>query len=257
LLLAARGQPDTLPPVARLKTRILVVDDDPRLRELLVRYLGEQGLEVKAVPDGAAMDRALARERYDLVVLDLMLPGEDGLAICRRLRASPGAPAILMLTAKGDDVDRIVGLEMGADDYLPKPFNPRELVARIHAVLRRRRPAGPPGAPAEGGVFRFGPFEFNPATRSLTKDGRAVPLTTGEYAVLKVLVEHAGTPLSRDKLMELARGREYEAFDRSIDVQISRLRKLIEPDASHPRYIQTVWGFGYVFVPGGGERGAA
>ncbi|MDW8468456.1 MAG: two-component system response regulator OmpR [Burkholderiales bacterium] len=241
--------------MAPLKTRILVVDDDPRLRELLVRYLGEQGLEVKAVADGSAMDRALARERYDLIVLDLMLPGEDGLAICRRLRASAGAPAILMLTAKGDDVDRIVGLEMGADDYLPKPFNPRELVARIHAVLRRRRPAGPPGAPAlEAGVFRFGPFEFNAAARSLAKDGRPVPLTTGEYAVLKVLVEHAGTPLSRDKLMELARGREYEAFDRSIDVQISRLRKLIEPDPAHPRYIQTVWGFGYVFVPGGEAR---
>jgi two-component system phosphate regulon response regulator OmpR len=244
--------------VAPLKTRILVVDDDPRLRELLVRYLREQGLEVKAVPDGAAMDRSLARERFDLVVLDLMLPGEDGLAICRRLRAAPGAPAILMLTAKGDDVDRIVGLEMGADDYLPKPFNPRELVARIHAVLRRRRPPGPPGAPAaEGGVFRFGPFAFDAAARSLEKDGKPVPLTTGEYAVLKVLIEHAGTPLSRDKLMELARGREYEAFDRSIDVQISRLRKLIEPDASHPRYIQTVWGFGYVFVPGGDGRGAA
>jgi DNA-binding response OmpR family regulator len=243
--------------MAELKTRILVVDDDPRLRDLLVRYLAGQGLEVKAVPDGAAMDRQLARERYDLVVLDLMLPGEDGLAICRRLRAHPAAPGVVMLTAKGDEVDRIVGLEMGADDYLPKPFNPRELVARIHAVLRRRHAGGPPGAPAMGEtVHRFGPFEFDPATRTLRRDGDPVPLTTGEFAVLKVLVQHPGTPLSRDKLMELARGREYEAFDRSIDVQISRLRKIIEADPSQPRFIQTVWGFGYVFVPGGEAKRA-
>jgi len=239
--------------VAELKTRILVVDDDQRLRDLLTRYLAEQKFEVRAVPDAPAMDKQLSRERYDLVVLDLMLPGEDGLAICRRLRAAGGAPAIIMLTAKGDEVDRIVGLEMGADDYLPKPFNPRELVARIHAVLRRKPRGGPPGAPgAEDGAHRFGAFEFNPGTRELKKDGKAVPLTTGEYSVLKVLVEHPRQPLSRDKLMELARGREYEVFDRSIDVQISRLRKLVEEDPAHPRYIQTVWGHGYVFVPGGG-----
>jgi len=237
-------------PKKRLKTRVLVVDDDPRLRDLLVRYLGEQGLEVKAVHDGPGMDKQLARERYDLVVLDLMLPGEDGLAICRRLRAAGNAPAILMLTAKGDEVERIVGLEMGADDYLPKPFNPRELVARIHAVLRRRQPGGPPGAPApDAGLHRFGAFEFNLATRSLSRGGKAVALTTGEFSVLKVLVQHPRTPLSRDKLMELARGREYEVFDRAIDVQISRLRKIVEADPSQPRHIQTVWGFGYVFVP--------
>ena len=240
--------------MAELKTRILVVDDDHRLRELLVRYLGEQGFEVRAVPDGAGMDKQLARERYDLVVLDLMLPGEDGLAICRRLRAQSTGPALVMLTAKGDDVDRIVGLEMGADDYLPKPFNPRELVARIHAVLRRRRPEGPPGAPAaQTEIHRFGAFELNLATRSLTRAGGDVPLTTGEFSVLKVLVQHPRQPLSRDKLMELARGREYEVFDRSIDVQISRLRKIVEDDPSKPRHIQTVWGFGYVFVPDGGN----
>jgi two-component system, OmpR family, phosphate regulon response regulator OmpR len=236
--------------VAELKTRILVVDDDQRLRELLVRYLGGEGYEVKAVPDSAAMDKQLARERYDLLVLDLMLPGEDGLAICRRLRGQTGAPAIIMLTAKGDDVDRIVGLEMGADDYLPKPFNPRELLARINAVLRRRAPAGPPGAPLAGTeVFQFGGFSLNLATRTLTREGKSVPLTTGEFSVLKVLVQHPRQPLSRDKLMELARGREYEVFDRSIDVQISRLRKIVEDDPSHPKHIQTVWGFGYVFVP--------
>ena len=235
-----------------LKTRILVVDDDQRLRDLLVRYLGEKGYEVKAVPDAAGMDKQLARDRYDLIVLDLMLPGEDGLAICRRLRAQNAGPAIVMLTAKGDDVDRIVGLEMGADDYLHKPFNPRELLARVNAVLRRRAPAGPPGAPTAGiELYRFGPFELNLGTRTLLREGKPVQLTTGEFSVLKVLAQHPRTPLSRDKLMELARGREYEVFDRSIDVQISRLRKLVEEDPSHPRHIQTVWGFGYVFVPDG------
>jgi two-component system phosphate regulon response regulator OmpR len=235
--------------MAELKTRILIVDDDLRMRDLLVRYLGGEGYEVKAAADAAAMDKLLARERYDLVVLDLMLPGEDGLAVCRRLRAQNDAPAIVMLTAKGDDVDRIVGLEMGADDYLPKPFNPRELLARINAVLRRKAPAGPPGAPAEGGTFQFGEFSLSLSTRALTRGGKAQPLTTGEFSVLQVLVRHPRQPLSRDKLMELARGREYEVFDRSIDVQISRLRKIVEDDPSHPKHIQTVWGFGYVFVP--------
>ena len=241
--------------MTELKHRILVVDDDHRLRELLMRYLGEQGFEARAVPDAAGMDKMLARERFDLIVLDLMLPGEDGLAICRRLRAANAGPAILMLTAKGDEVDRIVGLEMGADDYLPKPFNPRELVARANAILRRRAPGGPPGAPAAATeLHRFGEFELNLGTRALARAGKAVPLTTGEFSVLKVLVQHPRAPLSRDKLMELARGREYEAFDRSIDVQISRLRKIVEDDPAHPRIIQTVWGFGYVFVPDGNVK---
>ena len=240
--------------MTELKTRILVVDDDLRMRDLLVRYLGGEGYEVKAAAEAAAMDKLLARERYDLVVLDLMLPGEDGLAVCRRLRAQGAAPAIIMLTAKGDDVDRIVGLEMGADDYLPKPFNPRELLARINAVLRRKTPQGPPGAPAEGGIFQFGVFSLNLSTRTLTRGGKVQPLTTGEFSVLKILVQHARRPLSRDKLMELARGREYEVYDRSIDVQISRLRKIVEQDPAHPRHIQTVWGFGYVFVPDGAPR---
>lgn len=241
--------------MTELKHRILIVDDDHRLRELLLRYLGEQGFEARAVPDATGMDKMLARERYDLIVLDLMLPGEDGLAICRRLRAANAGPAILMLTAKGDEVDRIVGLEMGADDYLPKPFNPRELVARANAILRRRAPGGPPGGPvAATELHRFGEFELNLGTRALTKAGKSVSLTTGEFSVLKILVQHPRTPLSRDKLMELARGREYEAFDRSIDVQISRLRKIVEDDHAHPRLIQTVWGFGYVFVPDGNAK---
>jgi len=241
--------------MAELKTRILVVDDDQRLRDLLVRYLSGEGYDVKAVPDAKGMDKQLGRERYDLVVLDLMLPGEDGLAICRRLRSQQVSPAIIMLTAKGDDVDRIVGLEMGADDYLPKPFNPRELVARINAVLRRKGPDEIPGAPSETPqTFEFGDFVLDLGTRTLKKNGETVPLTTGEFSVLKVFARHARQPLSREKLMELARGREYEVFDRSLDVQISRLRKLIEPDPSSPLYIQTVWGLGYVFIPEGQPR---
>jgi two-component system phosphate regulon response regulator OmpR len=238
--------------MAENKTKILIVDDDLRLRDLLNRYLTEQGFAVRTVTDATEMNRQLARERYDLMVLDLMLPGEDGLSICRRLRGGNESMPIIMLTAKGNDVDRIVGLEVGADDYLPKPFNPRELVARIQAVLRRQPAREPPGAPsAETQIVEFGEFRLNLATRSLTRNGADVSLTTGEFALLKALVQHPRTPLSRDKLAELARGREIGAFDRSIDVQVSRLRRLIEPDAAKPAFIQTVWGFGYVFIPDG------
>ncbi len=239
-----------MPATARHK--ILVVDDDLRLRDLLKRYLGEQGFAVDTVPDTAAMDRQMQRVRYDLVVLDLMLPGEDGLAACKRLRAARDDVAVIMLTAKGDDVDRIVGLEVGADDYIGKPFNPRELVARIHAVLRRQAPREAPGAPsAQAAPVRFGPFELDLTTRALTREGEPVALTTGEFSLLKALVLHPREPMSRDKLMELARGRELEHTDRSIDVQVSRLRKLLGEDPQSPRFIQTVWGFGYVFVPDG------
>jgi len=233
---------------------ILVVDDDARLRDLLVRYLGEQGFEVKAAADGTQMEKLRAREHYHLLVLDLMMPGEDGLSICRRLRGQGDTIPIIMLTAKGDEVDRIVGLEMGADDYLPKPFNPRELLARIHAVLRRQGNK-PPGAP-EGEVetIRFGNVEVDLAARTLKRGDEQQALTTGEFAVLKVLLQHPRQPLSRDKLMTLARGREQGPFDRAIDVQVSRLRKLIEADPAQPRYLQTVWGFGYVFVPDGSAR---
>jgi DNA-binding response OmpR family regulator len=229
--------------------RILVVDDDVRLRDLLTRYLGEQGFEVKAVPDAAQLDRRLQRDPPHLIVLDLMLPGEDGLAICRRLRGAGEMVPIIMLTAKGAEVDRIVGLEMGADDYLPKPFNPRALVARIHAVLRRHgeRPAA--GAPSETGKVAFGPWTLDLAARTLALADRTINLTTGEYSLVRVLAQHPRQPLAREKLMLLARGRDHEVFDRAIDVQVSRLRKIIEPDPANPRYIQTVWGFGYVYVP--------
>ena len=233
--------------------RIVVVDDDARIRDLLRRYLTQEGFEVLLAEDAKALNRILTRETIDLIVLDLMLPGEDGLAICRRLRGAGNTTPIVMLTAKGDEVDRIVGLEMGADDYLPKPFNPRELLARINAVLRRRPPEEPPGAPSvTSESVQIGAFTFDLGARLLVKDGASTALTTGEYSLLKVLVSHPRQPLSRDKLMDLARGREHEAFDRTIDIQISRLRKLIEEDSAKPRYIQTVWGFGYVFVPDGG-----
>ena len=232
-----------------MQKRILIVDDDQRLRELLMRYLNEQGFDVRATSDAASMELALGEESFDLMVLDLMLPGEDGLAICRRFRGSGNHMPIIMLTARGDEVDRIVGLEMGADDYLPKPFNPRELLARINAVLRR--PAASGGAQEEAlpVAIAFGEFVFDPAARSLYRNGEQISITSGEFALLNALASHPRQPLSRDRLMELARGRELDAFDRSVDVQVSRLRKLIETDPAQPRFIQTVWGYGYVFVP--------
>ena len=230
--------------------RIVVVDDDARIRDLLRRYLSQEGFEVLLAEDGKALSRHLSRESVDLIVLDLMLPGEDGLSICRRLRNSNDLTPIIMLTAKVEDVDRIVGLEVGADDYLPKPFNPRELLARVNAVLRRRPSLEAPGAPGkEVQTITFGNFEFDLSLRRLSKSGEPIALTTGEFSMLKALVRHPRQPLTRDKLAQLARGREFEPFDRSLDVQVSRLRKMIEPDPAQPRYIQTVWGVGYVFVP--------
>lgn len=233
--------------------KILVVDDDVRLRTLLQRFLEEQGYSVKAVPDALQMDRILARELFSLMVLDFMLPGEDGLAICRRLRAANNPMPIIMLTARGADADRISGLDAGADDYLPKPFNPQELLARIKAVLRRqvRELPGAPSQTAE--IVKFGPWQLDLSTREFSKEHESVPLTTGEFAVLKALVQHPREPLTRDKLMNLARGREWGAMERSIDVQVSRLRRLIEENPAKARYIQTVWGVGYVFVPDGKE----
>jgi two-component system phosphate regulon response regulator OmpR len=233
--------------------KVVIVDDDARIRDLLRRFLSQEGFDVLLAEDGRALDRILLRETVDLMVLDLMLPGEDGLSICRRLRHSGVKTPIIMLTAKVEDVDRITGLEIGADDYLGKPFNPRELLARIHAVLRRRPQGEVPGAPSASDkeVIVFGAFSLDLGKRSLTKAGEDIALTSGEFAMLKALARHPKLPLTRDKLAQLARGRDFEPFDRSLDVQISRLRKMIESDPASPKVIQTVWGVGYVFVPDG------
>jgi two-component system, OmpR family, phosphate regulon response regulator OmpR len=235
---------------AQRPNKILVVDDDTRIRDLLKRYLTQEGFDVLLAEDGKSFTRLMMRETADLIVLDLMMPGEDGLSICRRLRAANDVTPIIMLTAKGEDIDRIIGLEVGADDYLSKPFNPRELLARVHAVLRRRPKQEVPGAPStDNEVSVFGPFTFDLGARTLHKNGEQLTLTTGEFAMLKALVRHPRVPMSREKLAQLSRGREFEPFDRSLDVQVSRLRKLIEADPTSPRHIQTVWGVGYVFVP--------
>jgi two-component system phosphate regulon response regulator OmpR len=229
--------------------RILIVDDDARLRKLLTRFLTARGFDVDTVLDAADMDRQLRRARYDLMLLDVMMPGENGFTVCRRLREGGNAMSVIMLTAKGDDVDRIVGLQAGADDYIAKPFNPEEVIARIHAVLRRRPPPAADTVTAAGGkVVRFGPFTLNLANRALTRGGKLVPLTTTEFSLLKAFVAHLGQPLSRETLSELARGREHDEAGRSIDVQVSRLRKVLGDDSNKPRLIKTVWGFGYALV---------
>jgi two-component system phosphate regulon response regulator OmpR len=241
--------------------RIWVVDDDPELRTMLATYLCDQGYQVRTLADGsqltARLSGQLGGERPDLLVLDLMLPGDDGLTLLRRLRDAGDDLPVLMLTARADAVDRIIGLEQGADDYLAKPFLPRELSARIEAVLRRRG-QGPSGAPlVSAEPVLFGCHRLDLARRSLERDGRAVPITSGEFALLAAFVQHPHRPLSRERLIELARGPASETDSRSMDVQISRLRKLIEPDPTRPRYVQTVWGYGYVFVPDGTPRPAA
>jgi two-component system phosphate regulon response regulator OmpR len=239
--------------------RILVADDEPDLRALLQRYLSDQGYAVRTVEGAGPLDALLARERFDVLVLDVMMPGEDGLSICRRLRAQGETIPILMLTARGDPVDRIIGLEMGADDYLPKPFNPRELLARVQAMVRRQRMlgahTGPLPAAGPGASVRFGSFELFLQERRLTRDGQEVALTSGEFALLQALAQQPRRPLGRDRLMALAYGPEHEATDRSIDVQVMRLRKLIEADPAQPRHIRTVWGVGYVFMPDGAAPG--
>jgi two-component system OmpR family response regulator len=230
---------------------ILIVDDNREIRDLVSRLLTREGFRVSVAADGRAMRKTLADARIDLVLLDLMLPGEDGLSLCRGIRAESRLP-IIMLTAKGDEVDRVIGLEMGADDYLAKPFGSRELVARIRAVLRRSSSDTPaPGpAPAEAQRrFRFDRWQFDTQSRELLgDDGVTVPLSTGEYELLLALVERPMRVLSRDQLLDLARGRAAAAFDRSIDTQISRLRKKLERDPAEPRVIKTVWGGGYMFA---------
>jgi two-component system OmpR family response regulator len=227
---------------------ILIVDDDAEIRRLLGDYLRRNGLRATAVADGKAMWSALETERIDLVVLDLMLPGEDGLTLCRRLRADSDLP-VIMLTARGDETDRIVGLEMGADDYVPKPFSPRELLARIKVVLRRSRSLPRNLRPEEARLMRFARWTLDTATRNLlSPDGVVVALSGAEYRLLRVLLTHPNRVLSRDQLMDLTRGREADPFDRSIDVQVSRLRQRLGDDPKDPVLIKTVRGEGYVLA---------
>ncbi|EDY39765.1 two-component response regulator [Cyanobium sp. PCC 7001] len=234
--------------------RIWVVDDDPELRQMLQRYLGDQGYEVRCLANGQQLTARLESQRPDLVVLDLMLPGDDGLCLLRRLRDGGDDLPVLMLTGKGDAVDRIIGLEQGADDYLAKPFLPRELTARIEAVLRRRG-SGPAGAPqAEASPIPFGAWVLHPSSRQLERQGQPVSITSGEFSLLLAFAQHPHRPLSRERLIELSRGPTSDTDARSMDVQVSRLRRLVEDDPSQPRHIQTVWGYGYVFVPDGQPR---
>jgi two-component system OmpR family response regulator len=229
---------------------ILIVDDHREIRDLVSRALSKEGFRVSSAADGRAMRKIMANSRIDLVLLDLMLPGEDGLSVCRVLRAESNIP-IIMLTAKGDEVDRVIGLEMGADDYLPKPFGSRELVARIRAVLRRSRASVSTAAlDRRPGRYHFDRWALDPATRELIRDdGITVPLSTGEYDLLIALVERPQRVLSRDQLLDLARGRSAAGLDRSIDTQVSRLRKKLELDPGNPKVIKTVWGGGYMFTP--------
>lgn len=228
---------------------ILVVDDDAGIRDLLSEYLGQQGYQVDTARDGKEMDERLARFKPALVVMDLMLPGDDGLALTRRVKSALGCP-VIMLSARGEDIDRIVGLEVGADDYLPKPFNPRELLARIRAVLRRGEGTAHAQSDAPR-TSRFGDFELDLAAQRLTRGDEEIPLTHAEFALLQVFVEHPNRALSRDQIMDWLKGYERDPFDRSIDVRVTRLRRKLEPDPANPVYIRTVWGQGYLFNPKG------
>ena len=228
---------------------ILIVDDHREIRDLVSRVLTKEGFRVSAAADGRAMRKVLADSRIDLILLDLMLPGEDGLSICRSLRAGSSIP-IIMLTAKGDEVDRVIGLEMGADDYLPKPFGSRELIARIRAVLRRspQTASGSKSAKAPE-RYRFDRWRLDTGLRELLRDdGVTIALSTGEYDLLIAFLERPQRVLSRDQLLDLARGRATNALDRSIDTQVSRLRRKLELDPSDPKIIKTVWGGGYTFT---------
>ncbi|MFM9829459.1 MAG: response regulator [Sphingomonas sp.] len=226
-------------------SRIIVVDDDPELRALIHRFLNQYDFAVRTVADGAALDIALARDPADAIVLDLMMPKEDGLSICRRLRAAGDLTPIIMLTARGDPVDRILGLEMGADDYLAKPFEPRELVARLNAVLRR---VGAHDNRSVNSEIAFGPYRLDTAKMTLSRDGAPLALSSREFALLAALAASAGRPLSRAQLIERALGRNAEVTDRAIDVQIARLRKAMGEDADDPKWVRTIWGVGYVLV---------
>jgi DNA-binding response OmpR family regulator len=226
---------------------ILVVDDDVGLRELIRDYLNANGFAVAEAMDGQTLREALAQYAIALVILDLMLPGEDGLTLLRELREHHGPPVIIV-SARGDEVDRVVGLELGADDYLPKPFGPRELLARVRAVLRR---SSEQESSHNEQILAFGPFRLHLVGHVLSHDGVEVPLTFGEFNLLRILLEHANQVVSRDQLIGLLKGYERSPFDRSIDVRVTRLRRKIEPNPESPVYLRTVWGEGYLFTPQG------
>lgn len=218
---------------------------------MLVTYLKQQGFTPFGVGDGKAMEQALSDANFDLILLDLMLPGEDGLSLTRRLRQHSRIP-VIMLSARGDDIDRIVGLEVGADDYLAKPFNPRELLARIRAVLRRN--LNQPESTSAATIIQFGPYRLDLGSHTLVRDDEPIPLTTAEFTLLRIFVQHPNKVLSRDQLTSLIQDEERMPFDRSIDTRVARLRRRIEPDSPEPVYIRTVWGAGYLFVPQGSEK---
>jgi two-component system, OmpR family, response regulator len=230
------------------REHLLVVDDDQEIRQLLANYLQDNGYRVTAVGDGRAMRNALAAGLPDLVILDVMLPGEDGISLCRWLRTRSEVP-VIMLTARGDETDRVVGLEVGADDYLPKPFSPRELLARIKSVLRRANALPPNLRRQEGRLFRFAGWQLDAVTRNLTApDGVVVPLGATEFRLLRVLLDHPGQVLARDQLIDLMLSRDAGPFDRALDVQVSRLRQRLREDAREPAIIKTVRGQGYVLT---------
>lgn len=228
---------------------LLVVDDHGEIRDLLQRFLEQHGYRVQGVRDGQEMRQYLSRQQPDLIILDLMLPGDDGLTLCRELRGQGNQVPIIMLTAMGEETDRIVGLEMGADDYLPKPFNPRELLARIKAVLRRQSQAEQPAVTDSPKQLRFAHWTLDTARRELIdSQGVTISLSTAEFDLLRVFTQHPNRVLSRDQLLDLARGREAQAFDRAIDTLVSRLRRKLEPDSRHPTLIKTIWGGGYMLA---------
>ncbi|MEI6333912.1 MAG: response regulator [Methylococcaceae bacterium] len=230
------------------KQCILIVDDDTALRDLVSGYLGSSGYQIVEAGDGMAMRAMLSEHAVDLLVLDLMLPGEDGLSLLRWLREHHGPPVIIV-SARGDEVDRVVGLELGADDYLAKPFGPRELLARVRAVLRR----GETIVPTDTQILNFGPYRLHLNSHVISRDGLEISLTFGEFNLLRVLLEHANQVLSRDHLISLLKGYERLPFDRSIDVRVTRLRRKIEPKPDAPVYLRTIWGEGYLFTPRGEE----
>jgi two-component system, OmpR family, phosphate regulon response regulator OmpR len=231
-----------------MRKKIAIIDDDKKIRDLIKQYLNDQGFECFTGEHGKDLDQVIQKKAIDLIILDLMLPNESGLDICKRIRVNKVNIPIIMLTAKGDEVDRIIGLEMGADDYLPKPFNPRELLARINSIFRRlEMEMNENVIKRSTNLIKFDGFEFNAQERTLKKGQQAIDLTSGEFTLLKVFIENVNQPLSRDQIMQLARGKELDVFDRSIDVQISRIRKLIEDNPNKPKYLKTKWGYGYVF----------